>query len=132
MPKHADDEPASLGTTARKLIGLAASAGQVTGRARVIYNVTELERVGKGDILVTRQTDPSWTPAFARLSGLVLETGGVLAHGASLCREFNVPCVTVVERATRLIRDGDTITVNGGLGTVEIIESKDASAECAA
>ncbi len=127
-----DDEPASLGTTARKLIGLAASAGQVTGRARVIYNVTELERVGKGDILVTRQTDPSWTPAFARLSGLVLETGGVLAHGASLCREFNVPCVTVVERATRLIRDGDTIAVNGGLGTVEIIESSDASAECAA
>jgi len=127
-----DDEPVSAGTTARRLIGLAASAGQVTGRARVIYNVTELGRVGKGDILVTRQTDPSWTPAFARLSGLVLETGGVLAHGASLCREFNVPCVTVVERATRLIRDGDTISVNGGLGTVEIIESNDTSAECAA
>ncbi len=127
-----DDEPVSAGSTAKRLIGLAASAGQVTGRARIIYNVTELGRVGKGDILVTRQTDPSWTPAFARLSGLVLETGGVLAHGASLCREFNVPCVTVVERATRLIRDGDTIAVNGGLGIVEIIESNDSGAERAA
>jgi pyruvate,water dikinase len=66
------------------------------------------------------------------LSGLVLETGGVLAHGASLCREFNVPCVTVVERATRLIHDGDMITVNGGLGIVEIIESNDATAHAAA
>jgi pyruvate,water dikinase len=126
------DEPAPAGAMARRLVGLAASAGQVTGRARIIYNVTELGRVGKGDILVTRQTDPSWTPAFARLSGLVLETGGVLAHGASLCREFNVPCVTVVERATRLIRDGDTIALDGGLGIVDIVESNDISAQCAA
>jgi pyruvate,water dikinase len=66
------------------------------------------------------------------LSGLVLETGGVLAHGASLCREFNVPCVTVVERATRLIRDGDTIALDGGLGIVDIVESNDISAQCAA
>jgi len=127
-----EDEPASAGTTAKRLVGLAASAGQVTGRARVIYDVSELGRVGKADILVTRQTDPSWTPAFARLSGLVLETGGVLAHGASLCREFNVPCVTVVERATQLIRDGDMIAVNGGLGIVEILESNDTDSEYAA
>lgn len=127
-----DDEQVSAGTTGKRLVGLAASAGQVTGHARIIYDVSELARVGKGDILVTRQTDPSWTPAFARLSGLVLETGGVLAHGASLCREFNVPCVTVVERATRLIHDGDMITVNGGLGIVEIIESNDATAHAAA
>ena len=127
-----EDEPASAGTTAKRLVGLAASAGQLTGRARVIYDVSELGRVGKADILVTRQTDPSWTPAFARLSGLVLETGGVLAHGASLCREFNVPCVTVVERATQLIRDGDMIAVNGGLGIVEILESNDTDSEYAA
>lgn len=127
-----DDEPLSSEATAKKLVGLAASAGRVVGRARIVYDVKELPRVGKGDILVTRQTDPSWTPAFARLSGLVLETGGVLAHGASLCREFNVPCVTVVERATQLIRDGDLIVLNGGLGTVEILEANETSAEQAA
>lgn len=127
-----DDEPAPAGTMAKRLTGLAASAGQVTGRARVIYDVAELGWVGKGDILVTRQTDPSWTPAFARLAGLVLETGGVLAHGASLCREFNLPCVTVVERATQLIRDGDVIALDGGLGIVEILESSSLPANCAA
>jgi pyruvate,water dikinase len=60
----------------------------------------------------------------------VLETGGVLAHGASLCREFNVPCVTAVERATERIADGDLVAVNGGLGTVDIIEKGHASVTC--
>jgi pyruvate,water dikinase len=127
-----DDEPIWPEATAHKLVGLPASAGRVVGRARIVYDVKELSRVGKGDILVTRQTDPSWTPAFARLSGLVLETGGVLAHGASLCREFNVPCVTVVERATQLIRDGDMIVLNGGLGTVEILGANESGTEKAA
>jgi pyruvate,water dikinase len=125
-----DDEMPGAGETAQRLSGLAASAGQVMGRARVIYDVSELGRVGKGDILITRQTDPSWTPVFARLCGLVLETGGVLAHGASLCREFNVPCVTAVERATERIADGDLVAVNGGLGTVDIIEKGHASVTC--
>lgn len=127
-----DDEPLGVGATARKLVGMAASAGRVSGRARVIFDVADLGSVGRGDILVTRQTDPSWTPAFARLAGLVLETGGVLAHGASLCREFNVPCVTVVEQATRLIRDGDLIVINGGLGTVEIIDESGETSDRAA
>ncbi len=122
-----DGEAVSPEATRHKLIGLAASSGQVVGRARIVHDVTELTRVGAGDILVTRQTDPSWTPAFARLAGLVLETGGVLAHGASLCREFNVPCVTVVEHATVLIRDGDMIALNGGLGTVDILANENNS-----
>src|SRR5581483_12067440 len=85
------------GTAARRLSGLAASPGQVSGRARVVLDVAGLSAVVDGEILVTRQTDPGWTPAFARLAGLVLETGGVLAHGASLCREYGLPCVTAVE-----------------------------------
>lgn len=117
-----DDEPLIESAGAGKLTGLPASAGLAMGRARVVYEVTELGCVGAGDILVTRQTDPSWTTAFARLGGLVLETGGVLAHGASLCPEFNVPCVTAVDRATRLIQEGDLIAINGGLGTVEFVE----------
>ena len=104
------------------LVGLAASFGQVTGRARVLQDVNELVRVENGDILVARQTDPGWTPAFARIGALVLETGGVLAHGASLCREYGLPCVTAVESATKLIREGDRVRVDGGAGHVDILE----------
>jgi pyruvate,water dikinase len=104
------------------LKGIPASPGEAKGRARVLYDVSELGKVLAGEILVTRQTDPSWTPAFSRLSGLVLETGGALAHGASLCREFGLPCVTAIERGTALIRDGDLLLVSGGEGLVAILE----------
>jgi rifampicin phosphotransferase len=105
----------------RGLKGLAASSGQVVGRACVLHDVSELARLDPGDILVARQTDPGWTPAFARIGGLILETGGVLAHGASLCREYGLPCVTAIESATALIRDGDRVALDGGAGTVEIL-----------
>ena len=115
-----DDETTGQPPSSRRLTGLAASPGQVRGRARVVLDVAGLSAVADGEILVTRQTDPGWTPAFARLAGLVLETGGVLAHGASLCREYGLPCVTAVDGATALIRDGDAISVNGNEGAVEI------------
>ena len=117
-----ESEAPSTGSD-RLLQGLAASAGQVTGRARVIYDIHGLHAVKTGDILVTRQTDPGWTPAFSRLGGLVLETGGVLAHGASLCREYGLPCVTAVENALSVIADGDLIALDGGSGRVSILES---------
>jgi pyruvate,water dikinase len=104
------------------MLGVPASPGQVRGRARVVLDVTGLAGVAAGEILVTRQTDPGWTPAFARLAGLVLETGGVLAHGASLCREYGLPFVTAVEAATTRIADGDTISVSGSDGTIEILQ----------
>lgn len=116
-----DGEPGGADDDLLSLSGTPASPGQVRGRARVIYDVADLVRLQKGDILVTRQTDPAWTPTFARLGGLLLETGGVLAHGASLCREFNVPCVTAVERATSRIRDGDMLFLDGGSGVVRVL-----------
>lgn len=109
-------------TSNDRLTGLAASSGDVRGRARIALDVTDLRHIGEGDILVTRQTDPGWTPAFCRLGGLVLETGGTLAHGASLCREYGLPCVTDIENATSNISDGDIIFLSGGQGFVEIIE----------
>jgi pyruvate,water dikinase len=117
-----DDSASERPQTGTRLKGLAASSGQAVGRARVIYDVADLGRVRKGEILVTRQTDPGWTPAFARLGGLVLETGGVLAHGASLCREYGLPCVTAIDAATSLIGDGDMVLVSGSDGVVEVIE----------
>ena len=82
----------------------------------MIYDVRELSAVKDGDILVTRQTDPSWTTVFGRIGGLVLETGGVLSHGTSLCREYGLPCVTAVEQATVRIPDGARVELVGGEG----------------
>jgi pyruvate,water dikinase len=118
---YVPDEGASgASEDGKRLHGLAASPGQVRGRARIVLDVANLAQVADGEILVARQTDPGWTPAFARLAGLVLETGGVLAHGASLCREYGLPCVTAVEGATMRILDGDMICLSGNDGWVDI------------
>lgn len=101
--------------------GVAASPGVATARARVIYRLEELPGVRDGEILVTRQTDPGWTPVFAKIKGLVLETGSVLAHGTSLCREYGLPCVTAVEGATRRIPDGAEIRIDGSTGQVVLL-----------
>jgi pyruvate,water dikinase len=74
-----------------------------------------------GDILVTAYTDPSWTPVFVAITGLVTEVGGLMTHGAVIAREYGVPAVVGVEHATRLIRDGQRIRVNGTDGYVEIL-----------
>lgn len=107
---------------ANRLQGLGASPGRARGKARIVRDVSELARVGDGEILVARQTDPGWTPAFSRLAGLVLETGGVLAHGASLCREYGLPCVTAVASATCDIHDGEEIVLDGSEGWIALPE----------
>ena len=74
-----------------------------------------------GDILVTAYTDPSWTPLFVAITGLVTEVGGLMTHGAVIAREYGLPAVVGVEQATRLIRDGQRIRVHGTDGYVEIL-----------
>jgi pyruvate,water dikinase len=105
-----------------QLQGIAASPGSATGAAHIVYDVSGLSAVKDGEILVTRQTDPSWTTVFGRIGGLVLETGGVLSHGTSLCREYGLPCVTAVERATVRIPNGSRIELLGSAGTVRILD----------
>ena len=75
----------------------------------------------EGDILVTASTDPSWTPVFLAITGLVTEVGGLMTHGAVIAREYGLPAVVGVEQATRLIRDGQRIRINGTDGFVEIL-----------
>jgi pyruvate,water dikinase len=109
-----DDAPAGA------LIGLPVSAGTVEGRARVVLDLAAAE-LAAGDILVTTSTDPSWTPLFVAIKGLVTEVGGLMTHGAVIAREYGLPAVVGVEHATRLIRDGQRIRVNGTDGYVEIL-----------
>ncbi len=102
------------------LAGLAVSAGAVEGRARVIVDLAEAD-LEPGDILVTAYTDPSWSPLFVAIGGLVTEVGGMMTHGAVIAREYGLPAVVGVEHATRLIRDGQRIRVHGTEGYVEIL-----------
>jgi phosphoenolpyruvate synthase/pyruvate phosphate dikinase len=103
------------------LIGLPVSAGTVEGRARVILDMTGAN-LEPGDILVTAYTDPSWTPLFVTISGLVTEVGGLMTHGAVIAREYGLPAVVGVVDATRLIQDGQRIRVHGTEGYVEILD----------
>lgn len=105
---------------AGSLAGLPVSSGVVEGRARVILNMEEAE-LEEDDILVTTFTDPSWTPLFLSIKGLVTEVGGLMTHGAVIAREYGLPCVVGVVDATRLIKDGQRIRVNGTEGFVEIL-----------
>jgi pyruvate,water dikinase len=102
------------------LVGLAVSAGAVEGRARVVLDLGDAN-IEPNDILVTAYTDPSWTPLFVAIKGLVTEVGGLMTHGAVIAREYGLPAVVGVERATQLIRDGQRIRVHGTEGYVEIL-----------
>ncbi|RGC69173.1 Phosphoenolpyruvate synthase [Micromonospora sp. MW-13] len=102
------------------LVGLPVSGGTVEGRARVILDLAETD-LEPGDILVTAYTDPSWSPLFVAVEGLVTEVGGLMTHGAVVAREYGLPAVVGVEHATKLIRDGQRIRVHGTDGYVEIL-----------
>ncbi|WP_030194692.1 rifamycin-inactivating phosphotransferase [Streptomyces sp. NRRL S-87] len=102
------------------LTGLPVSAGTVEGRARVVLDIADAD-LEPGDILVTTFTDPSWSPLFVGAAGLVTEVGGLMTHGAVIAREYGLPAVVGVDRATTLIQDGRRIRVHGTSGYVEIL-----------
>ena len=103
------------------LIGLPVSSGVAQGRARVILNMEDAD-LDDGDILVTSFTDPSWTPLFVSIQGLVTEVGGLMTHEPVIAREYGIPAVIGVENATRLIKDGQRIRVHGTEGYVETLQ----------
>ncbi|MGC4936451.1 rifamycin-inactivating phosphotransferase [Kribbella sp. DT2] len=110
-----DDVPAGA------LTGLAVSNGTIEGRARVILDLAKAD-LEPGDILVTAFTDPSWSPLFVGIAGLVTEVGGLMTHGAVIAREYGLPAVVGVDQATHLIQDGQQIRVHGTNGYVELLD----------
>lgn len=105
---------------ANALVGLPVSSGMIEGRAHIIFRMEDAN-LEQGDILITPFTDPSWTPLFVSIKGLVTEVGGLMTHGAVIAREYGVPAVVGVENATKLIQDGQRIRVHGTEGYVEIL-----------
>ena len=104
------------------LRGLGCSAGEKVGRARIILDIHQTHHLTKDDILVTLFTDPGWTPVLARVGGVITEVGGLLSHAAVIGREYGIPAILNLTKATQLIQDGSLIKINGKNGTVEILE----------
>ena len=111
----------TLPTQGTVLTGLPSSPGRVTGIARVLYSPQEGARLQPGEILVAPSTDPGWTPLFLLASGLVMETGGYLSHGAIVAREYGIPAVLNVPLATQHIPDGSSILLDGAQGVVQVL-----------
>jgi pyruvate,water dikinase len=101
--------------------GTGTSRGLVTATARVVPDLQQIGRLQKGEILICNSTDPGWASAFGLISGLVIEAGGMLSHGACLSREYGLPAVTL-SGAMRKIPDGSQVTVNGETGRVTIVQ----------
>jgi len=107
-------------------VGRGVSPGLVDGPARVVTCASDADALLRGDVLVCRTTDPSWTPYFAIASAVVIEIGGPLSHGAIVARELGIPCV-IAENATREIRDGAHIRVDGNSGEIQVVAPLDVS-----
>jgi pyruvate,water dikinase len=112
---------ANVTETAARLHGTSVCGGVATGRARVLTDVSQTRELTSGDILVTRQTDPGWAPAFVHIGALVLERGGMLSHGAILAREYGIPTVVGIAGATGCIADGAVVRVDADQGDVHIL-----------
>ena len=100
------------------LRGIAVSPGRVTGVARVIHDPRHDATIEPGEILVAPVTDAGWTPLFVAAAGIVVDIGGTLSHGSTVAREYGLPAVVNVKHGTRMIRSGQTITVDGTAGIV--------------
>lgn len=104
------------------LRGIPACGGVIEGTARVLESVLQIDRIAVGDILVARQTDPGWATIFPLVSGIVLERGGMLSHGAILAREYGLPTVVAVPHATLRLAGNVRVRVNGDRGEIVIID----------
>lgn len=109
-------------STAEQLVGQPASPGRATGPARIVRDPTDFAMVQPGDVIVASATTPAWTPLFSRAAAVVTDRGSAAAHASIIAREYGIPAVVATGDATRRLRDGVTVTVDGGRGVVTIID----------
>jgi len=105
----------------RIIKGFAGSPGVVEGKARVCRTVKEIGQLQEGEILVAPTTSPSWAPAFIKIRACVTDVGGIMSHAAIVCREYGVPAIVGTGSATKIIKTGQMIRVNGSTGELEIL-----------
>lgn len=101
--------------------GIGVSAGMARGKAKICRSYDDVLKAQKGDILVVRSADPAWSPMFNIVSGMIMETGGVLSHASIVARELQLPTVTSVKNATRTLQDTNILEIDGAAGVVTII-----------
>ena len=112
------------GSTTRgagSLNGSPVSPGSVQGRVRVVLDPRRAQ-LQSGEIMVCPGTDPSWTPLFLTAAGLVMETGGMMTHGAVVAREYGIPAIVGVDRATQRLKTGQLIRMDGSSGHITLLE----------
>jgi len=113
--------PPRKDTKAGEFVGMSISPGIVQGKVKVLRRADE-KKILPGEILVTRATDPGWTPLFINAKGIVLEIGGPLQHGAIVAREYGIPCVSGIDGVVDKLKDGQLVEVDGSNGIVRILE----------
>lgn len=121
FPLPEELENTILKSESSNLKGLCACGGKIQARVKVLQSVMEAHKLQKGDILVTRQTDPGWVVVFPLISGLIVERGGMLSHGAIVSREFGIPAIVGVEGATSKLKDGDIVVLDAFTGEITLV-----------
>lgn len=104
------------------LKGIGASAGIAKGEAKIILDPSQYDKMKKGDILVTVMTNPFFVPIMNKTKGIITDVGGLICHAAIVSRELGIPCVVGTKRATKILKDGMKVKVNGKTGEIYVIE----------
>lgn len=112
------------GLTMKIIKGIPASSGEVRGKVRVILSPEDFSKFEAGEILVTRSTNPEWTPLLAVAKAVITDTGGALCHAAIVSREYGIPAVVGTQNATGILKDGQTIEVSGSEGLIKLLENQ--------
>lgn len=107
--------------TAQEICGASGAPGKAIGRVRVLHSVNQATLLQPGEVLVARTTTPAWTPLFGLIGAVVTDSGGVLCHGAVVAREYGIPAVVGTHVATRVLKDGDRVLVDGTEGKVILL-----------
>ncbi len=117
--------PISVKTNMKKILqGIGVSKGKAVGKARIIKNFKNYDKFNKGDILVTELTDPTMVPLMNKAAGIICEIGSITSHPSIVSRELGIPCIVNAKNATKILKDNDSIEMDGESGEIYLVENK--------